>query len=236
LSLLAWIRSPVVIAIVKHNTSASASWLIRGPAFGGSAAFARIYRTRRQGARRRDATASRSSCGQPRFGTGDHHHSQHAMRGLDLVGSNDERRTALPHRPVWVRERDFDDVPNLKGRHRRAGQPQTTTHGKERRDRRPVPASLWSGSRGHPRSDKRSHRLPTRRAARTGCGIVVWALLVILLVIMTCPRVYAPSASATGFGTRKIEAVRHAAQRTGFRFRLPLVLRAQTVSLPAKLR
>jgi hypothetical protein len=33
-------------------------------------------------------------------------------------------------RSVRVRERDFDDVPHLKDRHRRAGPPRTTTHGK----------------------------------------------------------------------------------------------------------
>ncbi len=98
------------------------------------------------------------------FGAGDHQQPNEAVRGLDLARCNDERRAALPDRAIGIRERDLDDVPRVKDRHRRACRPPTTTRGTCRTGHRAARASPWSGSRGRPRSD-RPARPPRRHGA-----------------------------------------------------------------------
>ncbi|CBS86697.1 protein of unknown function [Azospirillum lipoferum 4B] len=57
----------------------------------------------------------------PVLGAGNHQHPDQAVACFEHVSCNDQCRSALPDRAIGVRERNLDDVPGFKDRHRPAG-------------------------------------------------------------------------------------------------------------------
>src|SRR4051794_3829465 len=105
---------------------------------------------------------------------GDHRKPQQPGGGLKPPGGNDESGPALPYWSIGVRERDLDDAPDVKARHRRLCRPRMTIHRTPRTDRRPDRAVLLSRRRDHPRSDRPARR-PRRGATPGGPAAVSWS-------------------------------------------------------------